>query len=150
MRAYGSHGSSADKKDLSKESQAEAFLQVAGFASRMNAGSPQNLVGHPVAHAWKVALIEQQGFDRALGMSFQGRPYQLGPEIEMQHGDGKAFPPLGLFFSFFKTNSAELPWVSKHQGLTRLPQDQGIMFARSVFGGLDIERTSHAKVRSQP
>ena len=59
-------------------------------------------------------------------------------------------PPRRWFLAPMEVNPAELPGITKDEGLLVLSQNEGIVLAGRVFGLLSMEPTRHSQVKTEP
>ena len=116
----------------------------------VDAGAPENFVGHPVADSGESFLHEQRGFD---GNFFPSR------EKFFDEGAGEgAFlwlrrqigPPGGSVLALMELDAAKLPRVMKDERALLLKQDEMIVFAGREVGGFGRELSSHAEMNAEP
>lgn len=119
-------------------------------AFRIDAHSPQNFVGHPVADSGEGFLHQQGSFD---GNFFAAREkfFDEGAiELGVLRLWRKIPPPRRGFFALMKLDASELARIVKDQRALLLEEDEMIVFAGREIGGLGGQFAGHAEMHAEP
>ncbi len=150
IMANDPHGRSSHKPSRAIKLRALSRLKLSCTHSRNDLRTPQNLVGHPVPHAVKAALIQQHSFDWRTRVSLEKLRHELGRKLRGDDFRRSGRPPFGLAFSMMKTNPAEQAGITKNERASALSKHQMIVPGWSESSGFAAELSSHAEVDSDP
>lgn len=117
---------------------------------RSEAGSPENLISHPVAYARKTLLVQQCCFDRIFSMPVQKLAHPFQGELAREDRGRQCPPPDGKRRLAIQPNTAELPRIAENQALIPLCQDEMVMAAGEISGGFNAKTAGHAEMHAKP
>ena len=96
---------------------------------------PENFIRHPIADAGKVFLVQQQSFQRQLGMARQRGLHLRELEILAAGRRWEIAPPRWGLPTLMNTQAAKHPRIAKDQRLRFLKQHQVIVLLRQMICG---------------
>lgn len=116
----------------------------------MEAGSPEDLIGHPVSDPGEGVLVEKEALEGLAGMAPEDFR-ETGPVKGRLVGLGrKAGPPVGWGCTLVKADPAKFPVIGKDERGMGEDEDQVIVFARDHFRLSASEVPGHAEVEAKP
>jgi hypothetical protein len=129
--------------------QLESFFgsQGGGRISRMNAGSPQDFIGHPISDAGEAFLAQQNRLDRGAGMALEVLSNPSEGEISVRGWGGQVVPPRrvasGAIPGF---DFAEHPGIAEDEVPIFLVENQMLVGGGGGAGNAVEEFAGHAEV----
>ena len=137
--------------DMSKCSEGDEadFLAQRGWIERaggdcgVEAKTPADLVGHPVADSWAGVLIEQKRFERFFGVSLDEMTDASEGKLGVLWLRGKIGPRIGAVVEHDPAKHAVVIEDKRGMGGT---EDEVVVFLLLVIGGRSGEFARHSKV----
>ena len=145
------HGGAADPTHSLPEALGLRGFERAGGCGRMEAGAPEDFVGHPVADAREVFLHEEHGFERGAAAAFEEAGEARERKFLGKNAWGERRPPGGWFGALVEAHAAEVAFVLEDEGMGGLVEDEMIVLARGVVRKeFTAEFAAHAEMNAQP
>src|ERR1041385_4297839 len=145
----GAHGAATDEFYGAPKPRQGCVFDSAGRRLWVQAGAPENFVGHPIAHTRESRLQQQHGLDGRLAV-----PLQKGAHELQSKGGGAQFrrevgPPIRRCRPLMEPHPSEEAGVAEHERARLLIQDEVIVFAGREVGPVDAQFAGHAKMKAE-